>query len=121
MAELKKLLAEIEKGGGGLLFVDEAYTLNPNEALSQGKQVLDYLLPEMENKVVCERLLGEGEGEMWIKAKLGKENKYSTGFFLLFFFYIYIFLRKLMLRILGEFGSSICRVQEADGNLVRVQ
>jgi hypothetical protein len=47
------LLAEIEKGGGGLLFVDEAYTLNPNEALSQGKQVLDYLLPEMENKVVC--------------------------------------------------------------------
>jgi hypothetical protein len=53
VSELKKLLAAIEKGGGGLLFVDEAYTLNPNEALSQGKQVLDFLLPEMENKVVC--------------------------------------------------------------------
>ncbi len=52
MKELKNLLSELEKGGGGLLFVDEAYTLDPSAQFSQGKQILDYLLPEMENKVV---------------------------------------------------------------------
>jgi hypothetical protein len=57
VGELKKLLADLEKDGGGLLFVNEAYTLNPGEPMSQGKQVLDYLLPEMENKVVCRDLV----------------------------------------------------------------
>ncbi len=49
--ELKKQLDKIYKAGGGLLFVDEAYTLNPHEAYSNGKKVLEYLLPEMENKI----------------------------------------------------------------------
>jgi len=50
VTELKKLLDELDKDGGGLLFVDEAYMLSPKDALSQGKQVLNYLIPEMENK-----------------------------------------------------------------------
>lgn len=48
---LKKKLDKIYKGGGGLLFVDEAYTLNPQDTFSNGRKILDYLLPEMESKV----------------------------------------------------------------------
>lgn len=40
MKALKTLLEELEKGGGGLLFVDEAYTLNPHEVMSQGTMLL---------------------------------------------------------------------------------
>eukprot|EP00899_Mesostigma_viride_P014092 jgi/Mesvir1/22684/Mv14107-RA.1 len=46
--ELKKLLDKLE--AGGLLFVDEAYQLNPAQPLGQGRQVLNLLLTEMENK-----------------------------------------------------------------------
>jgi replication-associated recombination protein RarA len=48
--ELKKLLDEIDKAGGGVLFVDEAYQLDP-VGDRQGKQVLNYFLDEMENKI----------------------------------------------------------------------
>ena len=34
---------------GGVLFVDEAYQLNP-KTNPMGGQILDYLLPEMENR-----------------------------------------------------------------------
>ncbi|KAJ7650276.1 P-loop containing nucleoside triphosphate hydrolase protein [Roridomyces roridus] len=42
-------LAQIEAVGGGAIFVDEAYQLT--SGYGQGKQVLDFLLAEMENKV----------------------------------------------------------------------
>ncbi|GFH23953.1 uncharacterized protein HaLaN_21657, partial [Haematococcus lacustris] len=45
--QLKKELTKLEKGG--VLFVDEAYQLNPRTNPS-GAAVLDYLLPEMENR-----------------------------------------------------------------------
>ncbi|KAG2492324.1 hypothetical protein HYH03_009275 [Edaphochlamys debaryana] len=47
VSKLKEQLKKLEKGG--VLFLDEAYQLNPktNQA---GAQVLDYLLPEMENR-----------------------------------------------------------------------
>ncbi|KAL6759018.1 P-loop containing nucleoside triphosphate hydrolase protein, partial [Haematococcus lacustris] len=45
--QLKKELTKLEKGG--VLFVDEAYQLNPKINPS-GAAVLDYLLPEMENR-----------------------------------------------------------------------
>ena len=46
-AELTKILKKLESGG--VLFIDEAYQLNPNTN-AIGAQVLDMLLPEMENK-----------------------------------------------------------------------
>lgn len=45
--ELKKQLQTLDKGG--VLFVDEAYQLNP-KTNPMGAQVLDALLPEMENR-----------------------------------------------------------------------
>jgi replication-associated recombination protein RarA len=50
VADLKKLLGQILQGGGGLLFVDEAYQLEPKNNM-QGKAVLNYLLTEMENNI----------------------------------------------------------------------
>ncbi|CAD7960252.1 unnamed protein product, partial [Amoebophrya sp. A25] len=47
-AEIKKILEEKLKDGG-VLFVDEAYQLNP-KTNPLGAQVLDFLLPEMENR-----------------------------------------------------------------------
>ncbi|MEW5313864.1 MAG: hypothetical protein WDW38_005396 [Sanguina aurantia] len=47
LTELKKMLEKLKEGG--VLFIDEAYQLNP-KVNPQGAQVLDYLLPEMENK-----------------------------------------------------------------------
>ena len=46
----KKQLEEILKNGGGAIFVDEAYQLTAPHAY-QGRQVLDFLLAEMENNV----------------------------------------------------------------------
>eukprot|EP00884_Botryococcus_braunii_P010997 jgi/Botrbrau1/1989/Bobra.0052s0031.1 len=47
LTDLKKLLTDLDKGG--VLFIDEAYQLKP-AVNPQGAQVLDYLLPELENK-----------------------------------------------------------------------
>ena len=47
---IKKQLEEILKGGGGALFIDEAYQL-VEEHNYGGKSVLDFLLAEMENNV----------------------------------------------------------------------
>ncbi|KAI0076548.1 P-loop containing nucleoside triphosphate hydrolase protein [Panus rudis PR-1116 ss-1] len=48
--EAKKQIDTILKGGGGVLFVDEAYQLTNGNSY-QGGQVLDFLLAEMENQV----------------------------------------------------------------------
>jgi len=47
---IKKLLEETVQGGGGAIFIDEAYQLT-TEHNYQGKQVLDFLLAEMENNI----------------------------------------------------------------------
>ncbi|CAK9210253.1 unnamed protein product [Sphagnum troendelagicum] len=47
---LKKLLKDISDGGGGVLFIDEAYQLDPKTEF-QGKRVLDYLVAEVEKNV----------------------------------------------------------------------
>lgn len=47
VTELKKLLTKLEKGG--LLFIDEAYQLEPTKRPG-GAEVLNFLLPEMENQ-----------------------------------------------------------------------
>ncbi|GBG64793.1 hypothetical protein CBR_g46749 [Chara braunii] len=47
---LEQLLQQLDAEGGGLLFVDEAYQLNP-EVEFNGRRVLDYLLTEAENKI----------------------------------------------------------------------
>jgi AAA lid domain/ATPase family associated with various cellular activities (AAA) len=47
---VKKHIEEVVNGGGGTIFVDEAYQL-ASEHNFQGSQVLDFLLAEMENKV----------------------------------------------------------------------
>lgn len=43
----QKRISNILNGGGGVLFIDEAYQLT--ESQSQGKQVIDYLLAKVEN------------------------------------------------------------------------
>lgn len=47
--KLKDQLKQIEEVGGGVLFVDEAYMLDPRNS-GPGKQVLNYLLAEMEKR-----------------------------------------------------------------------
>ncbi|PNH08303.1 NFX1-type zinc finger-containing protein 1 [Tetrabaena socialis] len=47
VSKLKEELKKLEKGG--VLFLDEAYQLNP-KTNPMGAQVLDFLLPEMENR-----------------------------------------------------------------------
>jgi AAA+ superfamily predicted ATPase len=46
---LKEQLEQIHKAGGGVLFVDEAYMLEPDKS-QPGKQVLNLLLAEMEKR-----------------------------------------------------------------------
>ncbi|KAJ3312151.1 hypothetical protein HDU76_002958 [Blyttiomyces sp. JEL0837] len=48
--EVKKLLDTLLQAGGGVLFIDEFYQLDPQNEI-QGRRVLDYLLPEIENNV----------------------------------------------------------------------
>ncbi|KAG5728812.1 NFX1-type zinc finger-containing protein 1 [Termitomyces sp. T112] len=50
VAGVKKQLEEVINAGGGTVFVDEAYQLT-NAHSFQGKQVLDFLLAEMENNI----------------------------------------------------------------------
>jgi hypothetical protein len=50
VAGIKKHIEEVVNGGGGAIFVDEAYQL-ASEHNFQGSQVLDFLLAEMENKI----------------------------------------------------------------------
>ncbi|KAJ7035057.1 AAA domain-containing protein [Mycena alexandri] len=53
VAGIKAHIATVEAAGGGAIFVDEAYQLTSEYSSggSAGKQVLDFLLAEMENKV----------------------------------------------------------------------
>lgn len=46
---IEKLLSRLLQGGGGTVFIDEAYQLTSGHG--QGAQVLDFLLAEMENQV----------------------------------------------------------------------
>lgn len=48
VAEIKSLLSDIMNDGGGVLFIDEAYQLDPQKERS-GRLVLEYLLTELEN------------------------------------------------------------------------
>ena len=47
---VKKIIEDLISNGGGVLFVDEAYQLAESQNFG-GKQVLDFLLAEMENNV----------------------------------------------------------------------
>ena len=46
--EAKKLLGDIYQRKGGVLFIDEAYQLDPARERN-GAQILDYVLSEVEN------------------------------------------------------------------------
>ncbi|MCJ1427130.1 hypothetical protein MMC29_005033 [Sticta canariensis] len=50
VAGIKKHIEEIHNAGGGVIFLDEAYQLT-NDHNFGGRQVLDFLLAEMENNV----------------------------------------------------------------------
>ncbi|KAL8814735.1 MAG: hypothetical protein Q9223_006064 [Gallowayella weberi] len=50
VGEAKKHIEDLQKAGGGALFLDEAYQLAQNHNPG-GRQVLDFLLAEMENNV----------------------------------------------------------------------
>lgn len=50
VAGIKKHIQEIQNAGGGVIFLDEAYQLT-NDHNFGGRQVLDFLLAEMENNV----------------------------------------------------------------------
>lgn len=50
VAGIKKHIEEIQNAGGGAIFLDEAYQLT-NDHNFGGRQVLDFLLAEMENNV----------------------------------------------------------------------
>eukprot|EP00834_Sanchytrium_tribonematis_P005090 NODE_287_length_10726_cov_0.240614.p1 type:complete len:1727 gc:universal NODE_287_length_10726_cov_0.240614:1929-7109(+) len=50
VSALKECLKNIEENGGGLLFVDEAYQLDPLVEMN-GRHVMDLLLTEIENKI----------------------------------------------------------------------
>lgn len=48
---IQKTIKKIVRRGGGVLFVDEAYQLTAPYASAGGRQVLDIILTEMENKI----------------------------------------------------------------------
>ncbi|TVY17684.1 NFX1-type zinc finger-containing protein [Lachnellula arida] len=50
VTDVKEHLKQLENAGGGVYFIDEAYQLTENHNFG-GKQVLDYLLAEIENLV----------------------------------------------------------------------
>lgn len=50
-AAAHKRINGIVNGGGGVLFVDEAYQLTAPHATSEGRQVLDIILTAMENNI----------------------------------------------------------------------
>jgi replication-associated recombination protein RarA len=49
--DAQKLIQDLLKEGGGVLFVDEAYQLTAPYTPTTGRQVLDILLTEMENNI----------------------------------------------------------------------
>ncbi len=54
----EKIKSAIEQAMDGVLFIDEAYALNSNNGVDYGKQVVDVLVQEMENRrdrlvVIC--------------------------------------------------------------------
>lgn len=55
------LLTELKEVKGGIIFVDEAYQLNPQED-NEGKKILNFLL------VHAERLKGEYGNIVWVFA-----------------------------------------------------
>eukprot|EP01041_Mallomonas_annulata_P005723 gene5723-11565_t len=62
---LKKILEKIKAAKGGVVFVDEAYQLNPSQSQG-GREVLDFIL------VHAERLQGEYGSLVWIFAGYNK-------------------------------------------------
>jgi AAA+ superfamily predicted ATPase len=73
---LQSKLEEMKKVGGGVIFIDEAYQLNPREN-AQGRPILDYMLTQ------CERLEGEFGSLVWIlagyKKHMDKLFEYNPG------------------------------------------
>jgi SpoVK/Ycf46/Vps4 family AAA+-type ATPase len=63
---LTSMLDEIKEVGGGVVFVDEAYQLNPQND-REGRQVLDFLL------VHAERMRGEYGSVVWVFAGYKKD------------------------------------------------
>ena len=63
---LTSMLEEVKEAGGGVIFVDEAYQLNPKTD-SAGAQVLNFLLTH------AERLTGEYGAVVWIFAGYAKD------------------------------------------------
>lgn len=51
VAGAKKIVEDVLGTGGGTIFLDEAYQLTEEHSQSSGRQVLDFLLAEMENNV----------------------------------------------------------------------
>jgi replication-associated recombination protein RarA len=66
LAELEKLLGKGKSRGGAVIFVDEAYALNPKEDRN-GRQVLDFMLP------VAEKLKGDYGKVVFIFAGYNKD------------------------------------------------
>lgn len=63
VSEMEDILADMQKDGGGVFFIDEAYQLNNSE----GRRVLDYLLAN------AEKLSGKYGKIVWILAGYAKD------------------------------------------------
>lgn len=62
----QKLVDDVAFSGGGAIFIDQAYQLNPNYARGishQGCQVFDFLLAEMDNRVGTVVFMMAGEAK----------------------------------------------------------
>ena len=60
------MLEELKEAGGGVIFVDEAYQLNPQND-REGRQVLDFLLTH------AEKMRGEYGSVVWVFAGYKKD------------------------------------------------